>query len=195
MLADIHFCFGVVAMESNDFTASRTHKDKSFAIVSRVCQDLGVEDERLSVAYGERGIAHIQDGRLDEGIADVATSIRIIKAVAAEYVPHAREANLTWALLAQGRLDDADALLAESLAARQAALGENDGESAGTGLLLNATAALRAAQGNVDESYRCRERAWNHLRKTLGKRDSCTARAAHNFAEHLLREGRVEDAM
>ncbi len=182
-------------MESNDFAASRTHKEKSFAIVSQICEDLGIQDERLSVAHGERGIAHIQDGRLDEGIADIAASIRIMKELDAEYVPHSREANMAWALLLQGKLDDADALLAESLTTRQAALGEDDGESARTGLLLNVTAALRAMQGDADESCKYHERAWKHLRKTLGKRDSCTARVAHNFAEHLLREGRVEDAV
>ncbi|OAR01184.1 hypothetical protein LLEC1_03858 [Akanthomyces lecanii] len=160
VLADLHFCFGVVAMESNDFAASRTHKDKSFAIVSRICEDLGVEDERLSVAYSERGIAHIQDGRLDEGIADIAASIRIMEVLDDEYVPASREANMAWALMAQGKLEDADALLEESLQARYAELGEDEQEIAGTGLLLSATAALRSRLYHEEESCKCHERAF-----------------------------------
>ncbi len=197
VLADLHFCFGVVAMESNDFAASRAHKEKSFALVSRICEELGVEDERLAVAYSERGIARVQDGRrLDDAVADIQASVRIMRELDAEYVPHSREANLAWALLAQGRPADADRLLRRSLAARTAALGEDDGESARTGLLLNAAAATQAALGDdPGASHEYRRRAWQHLVQTVGKRDSCTARVAHKLAEELLCMKRPDEAL
>ncbi|KAJ6786836.1 hypothetical protein PWT90_02665 [Aphanocladium album] len=194
-LCDIRLCLGVLAMESNDTDASRSHKEKSFEIAHKICEEVGVEDERLSLAYAERAIARIQDQQYEDGIADIETSIRIAKQVNSDYVPLSREANLAWALMGQGKLDECDELLAKSLAAREAALGRDDTESARTGLILSAIAALRAAQGDLDESHTYHQRAWNQLRSTVGIRDPCTGRVAHKLAEHLLRVRRADEAL
>ncbi|TQV91619.1 tetratricopeptide repeat domain-containing protein [Cordyceps javanica] len=203
-VADVCFCLGVFAMESNDFGPSRACKEQSFDVVSEICAALGgVEDERLSVAYAERGVSRIQDGRPEEGVADMAASIRIMEQLHSSgdgggggaYVPGAREANMAWGLLAQGLLDECDALLAKSLAARKAlGDGAGDGESIATGLLLSAVAALRAEQGNMDDSFAHHQRAFDYLRGVVGVRDPCTARVAHKLAEHYLRMRRPEDA-
>ncbi|KAJ3497957.1 hypothetical protein NLG97_g1500 [Lecanicillium saksenae] len=192
---DIRHCLGVLAMESNDMDASRLHKEQSFEIAREICEELGVEDERLSLAYAERAIARIQDQQYDDGIADIQASIRIAKQLNRNYVPQTREANMGWALMGQGKLDECDQLLTESLAAREGALGRDDTESARTGLILAAIAALRAAQGDADESHTFYQRAWNQLRSTVGVRDSCTGRVAHKLAEHLLRVRRADEAL
>lgn len=182
-------------MESNDFDVSRKRKEDSFNLVAEICDDLGVEDERLALAYSERGISRIQDRRYKEGIADIETSIRIMKDLDSKYVPHSREANIAWALMGQGKLNECDELLAESLALREGALGRDHAESPRTGLILNAIAALRAAQGDLDESHTYHQRAWIHLRSTVGVQDPCTGRVAHKLAEHLLRVQRADEAL
>ncbi|EGX89005.1 tetratricopeptide repeat domain containing protein [Cordyceps militaris CM01] len=188
-VADVRFCLGVVAMESNDFGVSRTHKDKSFAIVAGLCAGgPDADDERLALAYAERGVSRLQDARYDEAVADTQAAIRIMRRLR---VPHgAPEANLAWALLAQRRLAECEALLDESLAAAA-----HDGEGTGLGLLLSAAAALRAAQGDAEESGACLRGAWEHLCGVVGKRDPCTARVAHKLAEHLLRRSEPEEAL
>ncbi|XWX00546.1 hypothetical protein V2A60_008566 [Cordyceps javanica] len=206
VIADACFCFGVVAMESNDFGNSRAYRERSFDMVEEICAALGgVQDERLSVAYAERGVSRIQDGLPEEGVADMAASIRIMEQLHSSgggggggaYVPGAREANMAWGLLAQGLLEECDVLLANSLSARQKLRdggAGDDGESTATGLLLNAVAALRAAQGDTDDSFLHHKMAFEHLCGVVGVRDPCTARVAHKLAEHYLRMRRPEEA-
>ncbi|KYG42812.1 hypothetical protein M433DRAFT_146445 [Acidomyces richmondensis BFW] len=66
-----------------------------------------------------------------------------------EYSPRSGEPNLSWALLARGKLD----------------------ESVKTGLLLYVLGNLRAAQSEWDESYEYHQRALSHMRATVGERD------------------------
>lgn len=194
MLADIYFCLGAIAMDASDFDASRVYKENSLNLVSKICSELGVADERLYLAYAERGISRIQDRRYGEGEADLKEALRIRKALG-NYVPRAGEATLSWALLAQGKLDECDALLTDSLAGREKALGKDDSESVKTGLILSALGALRAAQKRWDESFEYHDRAWRHMRRTVGDRDVYTARVAYKIGEHLIRLGRNEEAM
>lgn len=111
------------------------------------------------------------------------------------YIPRSGEANLSWALLAQGKLDECNTLLLDSLVGREKALGKNDRESVRTGLILYALGNLRAAQDRWDESFEYHQRAWRHMRATVGERDFYTANVAHKLAEHLMRAGRSEEAM
>ncbi|OAA52886.1 tetratricopeptide repeat domain containing protein [Cordyceps fumosorosea ARSEF 2679] len=195
-IADVHFCLGVVAMESNDFAVSRINKEKFFDAVSQVCTALGVEDERLAVAYAERGISRVQDAQYDEAVADLGASIRIMRRLrGGAYVPQVAEANMAWALIAKNQLEEAGALLAESLEARRERLGEHDVEGTATGQLLAAMAALRAVQGDLDGSHALHQQAWEHLRKVVGTRDPCTARVTHQLAEHLLSQRQTEEAL
>ncbi|PGH16718.1 hypothetical protein AJ79_01591 [Helicocarpus griseus UAMH5409] len=194
LLADIHFCLGSIGMDTSDFDASRIHKEISFDFVSKICKELGTADERLYLAYAELGISRIQDRRYQEGEADLKEALRIRKALG-NYIPRSGEANLSWALLAQGKLDECNVLLLDSLAGRERALGKNDRESARTGLILYALGNLRAAQGQWDESYEYHLRAWQHMRAIVGERDFYTANAAHKVAEHLIRLGRNEEAI
>ncbi|TID02358.1 hypothetical protein CH35J_004459 [Colletotrichum higginsianum] len=100
LLADIYFCLGSIAMDASDFDTSRIYKERSFDLVSQICKSLGTADERLYLAYAERGISRIQDERYEEGEADLKEALRIRKALG-NYVPRSGEANLSWALLAQ----------------------------------------------------------------------------------------------
>jgi tetratricopeptide (TPR) repeat protein len=179
LLADIHFCLGAIAMDASDFDASRIHKESSLALVSKICKELGIADERLYLAYAERGISRIQDRRFEEGEADLKEALKIRKALG-NYIPRSGEANLSWALLAQGKLEECNTLLLESLAGREKALGKDDTESVRTGLILYALGNLRAAQNQWDESFEY------HF---------YTANVAHKIAEHLIRLGRSEEAM
>ncbi|PYI30284.1 tetratricopeptide repeat domain-containing protein [Aspergillus indologenus CBS 114.80] len=194
LLADIHFCLGAIAMDASDFSASRIHKEQSLNLVAAICSELGTADERLYLATAERGISRIQDGRYAEGEADLKEALRIRKAWG-NYVPRSGEANLSWALLAQGKLDECNALLLDSLAGRERALGRDDRESVRTGLILYALGNLRAAQGAWQDSFMYHQRAWRHMRATVGDRDFYTANVAHKLAEHLIRVGQSDQAI
>lgn len=181
-------------MDASDFDISRIHKERSLDLVSKICKELGTTDERLYLAYAERGISRIQDKRYVEGEADLKEALRIRKALG-NYIPRSGEANLSWALLAQGKFKECNTLLLESLAGREKALGKDDRESVRTGLILYALGNLRAAQNEWDESFKYHERAWRHMRATVGERDFYTANITHKIAEHFIRSGRSEEAM
>ena len=48
-------------MDASDFNSSRVYKEQSLDLVSKTCAELGTVDERLYLAYAERGISRIQD--------------------------------------------------------------------------------------------------------------------------------------
>lgn len=181
-------------MDASDFDTSRVHKERSFELVSKICNELGTSGERLYLAYAERGISQIQDRRYEEGEADLKEALRVRRALG-NYIPRSGEANLSWALLAQGKLEECNTLLLDSLAAREQALGKNDKESVRTGLILYALGNLRATQNQWDESFEYHKRAWHHMHATVGERDFYTANVAHKLAEHLMRLGRSEEAV
>ncbi len=155
---------------------------------------MGTADERLYFAYAERGISRIQDRRYEEGEVDLKEALRVRKALG-NYIHRSGEANLSWALLAQGKLEECNTLLLESLAGREKALGENDREPVRTGLILYALGNLRAVQSQCNESFEYHQRAWRHMLATVGERDFYTANITHKIAEHLIRLGRNEEAM
>ncbi|KAK2811685.1 hypothetical protein FQN50_002031 [Emmonsiellopsis sp. PD_5] len=194
VLADIHFYLGSIAMDTNDFDTSRIHKEHSFDLVSKICEQLETRDERLYLAYAERGISRIQDRRYQEGESDLKEALQIRKDLG-NYIPRSGEANLAWGLLAQGKLEECNTLLLDSLAGREKALGKDDRESARTGLILYVLGNLRAAQNQLDESFEYHQRAWRHMRETVGERDFYTANVAHKMAEHMIRTGRYEEAI
>ena len=181
-------------MDASDFDTSRIHKERSFDLVFKICNELGVADDRLYLAYAERGISRTQDGRYEEGEADLKEALRIRKALG-NYIPRSGEANLSWALLLQGKIEESNTLLLDSLAGREKALGKNDRESVRTGLILYALGNLHAVQNQWDESFEYHQRAWHHMRETVGERDFYTANITHKIAEHLIRLGRNEEAM
>lgn len=181
-------------MDSNDFEESRKYKELSLDLVDKICKELGTVDERLYLAYAERAISRIQDKRYEEGEADLKYALEVRKSLG-NYVPRSGEANLSWGLLAQGKLDECNTLLLESLAGRERALGKNDRESARTGLILYALGNLRAVQGEWDESFNYHQRSWRHMVETVGERDLYTASITHKMAEHWMRLGHNEKAM
>ena len=181
-------------MDTSEFEKSRIYKERSFDLVSKICSELGIEDERLYLAYAERGIARTQDKRYQEAEADLKEAVRIRKSMP-NYIPRSGEANLSWALLAQGKLDECNAILLESLELREKALGKNDRESVRTGLILYALGNLRAVQGHMDESFEYHHRAWRQMRATVGDRDFYTANITHKVAEHFFRSDKPEEAM
>ncbi|KAM3426309.1 hypothetical protein MY4824_010031 [Beauveria thailandica] len=194
VLADIFFCLGSIAMDTNDFETSRINKERSFDLVFKICKTLGREDERLYLAFAERGISRTQDRRYEEGEADLKEALRIRKSLG-NYIPRSGEANLSWALLAQGKLEECNTLLLDSLAGREKALGKEDRESVRTGLILYALGNLRAAQRQWGESFEYHRRAWHHMCATVGEKDFYTANVAHKLAEHLNRVGQRDEAM
>ncbi|KAM5484871.1 hypothetical protein McanCB56680_002387 [Microsporum canis] len=194
LLADIHFCLGAIAMDSSDFDASRIHKEISLDLVCRICRELGTSDERLYLAYAERGISRTQDKRYEEGEVDIKEALRVRKALG-NYIPRSGEANLSWALLAQGKLEECNTVLLDSLAGREKALGKDDRESVRTGLILYALGNLRATQNQWDASFEYHQRAFRHMHATVGERDFYTANITHKLAEHLVRLGRNEEAI
>lgn len=194
LLADIHFCLGSIAMDTSNFDASRDHKEQSFDLVHKICKELGIADERLYLAHAELGISRIQDRRYEEGEASLKEALRIRKALG-NYVPRSGEATLGWSLLAQGKLEECNTLLLDSLAGREKALGKDDRESARTGLILYALGNLRAAQDEWDESFEYHQRALDHMLATVGEKDFYTANITLKIAEHFIRLQRNEEGM
>ncbi|CZS99209.1 uncharacterized protein RCO7_00501 [Rhynchosporium graminicola] len=145
LLADIYVYLGAIAMDASDYNKSRFYKELSFVLVSDICKELGTADERFYLAYAERWISRIQDRRYDEGEADLKEALLMRKALG-NYLPRSGEAILSWALLAQDKLEECNRLLLESLAGREKALGKDDRESVRTGLILYALGNLRFAQ-------------------------------------------------
>ncbi|KAI1843857.1 hypothetical protein JX265_003753 [Neoarthrinium moseri] len=168
-------------MDTSDFDASGIHKERSLDLVFKICKELGTSDERLY----ERGISRIQDQRYDEREADLKEALRIRKALS-NYIPRAGEATLSLAPLAQGKLEECDTLRVDSLSGMEKALGKDDNESVKTGLILSALGSLRAVQNRWDESLEFHDRAWHHMRRSVGERDVYTARVAYKIAEHLI---------
>ncbi|KEY66706.1 hypothetical protein S7711_11449 [Stachybotrys chartarum IBT 7711] len=70
-------------------------------------RQLEKEDKRLYPVYAERGI--IQDRRYEEGEADLKAGLQIRKALG-NYVPRSGEANMSYSLLAQGKLEECNSL-------------------------------------------------------------------------------------
>ena len=180
-------------MDASDFDKSRIYKELPFALVSNICKELGTADERLYLAYAERGISRIQDKRYEEGEADLKEALRIRIALG-NYVPRSGKVNPSWSLLAQGKLEECDELLSETLASMERALGKDDRESVRTGLVLYALGNLGAAQNRSDESFEFHQRAMRHMRPTVSEKDFYTANVAHKTAEHLIRLGRSEES-
>ncbi|KAL8798261.1 MAG: hypothetical protein Q9182_006822, partial [Xanthomendoza sp. 2 TL-2023] len=194
LLIDIHFCLGAIAADSNRHTASREHKEASFAIQTKAYEELDKVDERLAMNYAELAISRIQDGRYDEGIAALLRQEEISRSLG-NYIPQSREANLGLAYMMQGRLQESETLLTQSIEARQEALGKEDIESFRTGKLIYALGNLRALQGRLDDSYNCHVDARNRFLATVGTQDHRTADVGHKIAEHHLRRGRFDDAL
>ncbi|KAL8808246.1 MAG: hypothetical protein Q9200_004367 [Gallowayella weberi] len=194
LLIDIHFCLGAIAADSNRHTASREHKEASFAIQTKAYKELEKFDERLAMNYAELAISRIQDGRYDEGIAALLRQQEISKSLG-NYIPQSREANLGLAYMMQGRLQESETILTQSIEARQKALGKEDKESFRTGKIIYALGNLRALQGRLDESYDCHVDAWNRYLATVGNQDHRTADVGHKIAEHHLRRGQYDDAL
>lgn len=162
--------------------------------MSKICKQLGTADERLYLAYAELGISRIQDRRYEEGEAHLKEALRIRKALG-NYIPRSGEANLSWSLLAQVKLEECNTILLDSLAGREKALGEDDGESMRTGLILYALGSLRAAQDDWDESFEYHQRTLRQMLATVGEKDFYAARVSHKVAEHFIRLHRNEEAM
>ncbi|KAL8682882.1 MAG: hypothetical protein Q9186_001128 [Xanthomendoza sp. 1 TL-2023] len=194
LLIDIHFCLGAIAADSNRHTASREHKETSFAIQTKAYEELERVDERLAMNYAELAISRVQDGRYDEGVAAFLRQQEISKSLG-NYIPQSREANLGLAYMMQGKLLESETILVQSIEARQKALGKEDKESFRTGKLIYALGNLRALQGRLDESYDCHVDAWNRFLATVGNQDHRTADVGHKIAEHYLRRCQYDDAL
>jgi tetratricopeptide (TPR) repeat protein len=78
-LANIYFCQGGSAMNTDDFDKSRDYKERTFDLVSKICNKSQAADERLCLAYAERAISRIQDKRYEEDEADLEKVLRIRK--------------------------------------------------------------------------------------------------------------------
>lgn len=128
LLSNIYFCLGAIAADTNDHNLSRRYKELSFQLQYGISQDTGIYSERLALAYSERSISRIQDGRLDEAVLDLKRE-KEIRVSLGTYVPLSREANLGLAYLLQGKLNQCEILLINSLETRWRTLGKNDKES------------------------------------------------------------------
>ncbi|KAF2709353.1 tetratricopeptide repeat domain-containing protein [Pleomassaria siparia CBS 279.74] len=184
LLADIYFCLGAIAMDASDLDKSRVYEELSLALVSKICSQLGTADERLYLAYAERGISRIQDKRYEEGEADLKEALRIRKALG-NYVPRSGEVNLSWALLAQGKLEECSEVWVKMT-------GNPSGQD--WFCMHLAIFVLREIGGTtvwtiISEQCAICARRW------VSGISIYTANVAHKIAEHLIRLGRSEESI
>ncbi|KAI1923416.1 hypothetical protein LOZ58_004717 [Ophidiomyces ophidiicola] len=151
-------------------------------------------DKECSLEIVLKNLSRGWDRRYEEGEADLKEALRIHKALG-NCIPRSGEANLDWALLAQGKLDECNALFLGSLAGREKALGKDDKESARTGLILYVLGNVHATQQLWDASFEYHQRALRHMIATVGEKDFYTANVIHKVAEHLIRLDENDEAL
>ena len=103
LLSNIYFCLGVITVETRDKDASREYCEKSLDLQLKISNYLGIIDDRLAMAYTERGLTRLQDGRIDEAVADLSREKEIRESIGT-YIPLSREANLAYGYMSQGNL-------------------------------------------------------------------------------------------
>ena len=128
LLGNIYHTLGQVNYENNNVDESRDCMEKSLELQRKVCEEDGIVDERLAMAYAERGLTKMQHGLYEEGIADYEKD-REIRESLGTYAPTSKEGNLASAYMALGKLDRADHILTEAITRRIELYGERDKES------------------------------------------------------------------
>ena len=128
LLGNMYHILGTVHYETNDINRSRECMEKSLELQRKVCEEDGIVDERLAMAYAERGLTKMQDGHYEECIADYERD-REIRESLGTYAPTSKEGNLASAYMALGNLEKADQVLTEAIRRRTELYGEMDKES------------------------------------------------------------------
>jgi tetratricopeptide (TPR) repeat protein len=128
LLGNIYHILGTASYEMNDKDESRRCMEKSLELQRKVCDEEGIVDERLAMAYAERGLTKMQDGKYEECITDYEKD-REIRESLGTYFPTSKEGNLASAYMALGRLDEADRVLSPAIEKRVERYGELGKES------------------------------------------------------------------
>lgn len=194
LLGNMYHILGTVHYETNDINRSRECMEKSLELQRKVCEEDGIVDERLAMAYAERGLTKMQDGHYEECIADYERD-REIRESLGTYAPTSKEGNLASAYMALGNLEKADQVLTEAIRRRTELYGEMDKESHRAGWLAYALGKLRKLQGRYDESLAAHQQALTCFRLTIGDNHPRAALVRHKIAEHLIRLERYEEAI
>ncbi|KAH3953529.1 hypothetical protein HBH53_029800 [Parastagonospora nodorum] len=194
LLGNIYHTLGQVNYENNNVDESRDCMEKSLELQRKVCEEDGIVDERLAMAYAERGLTKMQHGLYEEGIADYEKD-REIRESLGTYAPTSKEGNLASAYMALGKLDRADHILTEAITRRIELYGERDKESFRAGWLAYTLGRLRNLQGRYDESLAAHHQALSCFRDTIGDTHPKAALVRHKIAEHYDRLGQHENAI
>ncbi|KAI2053539.1 hypothetical protein LOZ36_004705 [Ophidiomyces ophidiicola] len=168
-------------MDSGNFDTSRIDKERSLELVLKICQEVGLRTRGCISPMQNEGSHGFRIGVMKKE-----------KQISKK--PYGF-ANLGWALLAQGKLDECNALFLENLAGREKALGKDDKESARTGLILYVLGNVQATQQLWDASFEYHQRALRHMIATVGEKDFYTANVIHKVAEHLIRLDENDEAL
>ncbi|KAL8692415.1 MAG: hypothetical protein Q9218_002566 [Villophora microphyllina] len=184
LLSDIHCFLGAIAADTNHHALSRKHKDLSHVLQTKVTKG---EDERLALSFSERAVSRIQDGRYQEGIADLQAE-RNMRWRLGVYIPLSRDANLGQAYLLNGQQTESEIVLHLALEERQQDLRKKDKESFRhvTGRILYALGNVYIMQGRLDEAFDFHQQAFDHYRSATDEWDHRMADVNHKLAEHLL---------
>ena len=128
LLGNIYHILSTASYEMNDKDEGRRCMERSLELQLKVCKEEGIVDERLAMAYAERGLTRMQDGRYEECIADYRKD-REIRESLVTYFPTSKEGNLASAYMALGRLDEANEILTPAIENRVYRYGELGKES------------------------------------------------------------------
>lgn len=112
VLCITHFYRGLIYQDTGDKAVSRRHKEMFMEQQRSICASVGPDfvDVRLGLAFAEMGIAHAEDGELDESIQAHRREMDIRKQLGITSLV-SRDANYAWALLRRGDVDVAEQVL------------------------------------------------------------------------------------
>jgi tetratricopeptide (TPR) repeat protein len=125
ILVDLNYFLGEISLDNNDRDNAHKYAFREYEVQMRISDNLGTVDERLALAITSRGIAYIDSGDYEAGIADLRKQ-REMRETLGSWAPQSRESYLSHAYLKLGRLDECESLLEECIGIREKLFGKND---------------------------------------------------------------------
>ncbi|KAL2680522.1 hypothetical protein Neosp_008124 [[Neocosmospora] mangrovei] len=194
ILADVYGAYGGRASECNDAQACFDNFSKQQEHIQKAIKQgfLARPNIREAHAEGGIGVGNMALKKFAEAEQAFRKCLEIWKDCPGDpsiYVPH-----LGVCLTLQGKLEEAESLLASIIEQRAREFGERDRTSFRTGIIYLAYGNLQIYQKRFDEAYRTHLFAAEMLAETVGDNHHRYADACYKIGWHQLRRGEFEAA-
>ncbi|EED16512.1 NB-ARC and TPR domain protein [Talaromyces stipitatus ATCC 10500] len=198
MVAEIHHDLGCIATETNQPNTALNHFIAfNKAMIEFADGEPQTKDMSLGVSWNELGNAYMMNGEWNSAADCFLRSMETLKQLEnfRKVDLSFPQINLGFSYWLQGRLNEADEILSDILAAREEAYGINDRESFMTGKLLHAYGNVKASQGKLTESFEYHIRGLQQYKSTIGGNHHRTADLCVKVSDHYGRLGQYDTAM